>query len=475
MSNKTIKCNSCGFPLDAASASQNRIKCPKCGSVNVIETAKSLSDSDNESGDVVGGVPVTVGGAAIHRSIVSWILQKHAIMPPDVFEELRLTSVERFCVPCYLFECNATIRYSYEVGNQRERVRRIGDDDDYTERYTEYTHHNDAYEFSACVLVAENDQFAKPIQSLYENLTLSDVVDLESLKYPSDVKQQSSNVTFPKAQEEVKTIVGNRAQEGIKKILERTDHKDLQIRNDYHVEYDSTPKRILAPLIHVTFSYKDKTGDFWLTGDATRVQADNPPVDISYNQQINQYASKTHLSFSCCLPFALGLLCVLLGIVLFFDPTATSSESLCALLIGGLLLGLGGFLTYRTDSSVKKAQAALEKFIQEHNNIYAQFIKGKIPLRGIWEKSLRGKPEAFPENVIRTQLNITSIGPRKADVVNIVHNSTNMDHKQIEERIKLRLIGAVITITCGSDAEADRIQKELESVGATVTRTYLLP
>lgn len=475
MSNKTIKCNSCGFPLDASAASQNRIKCPKCGSVNVIETPKSETTSDHDSENIVGGVPVTVGGAAIHKGVVAWILQNHSIMPPDVFQELRLTGVERFCVPCYLFECNATIRYSYEVGNQRERVRRIGDDDDYTERYTEYTHHNDAYEFSGCVLVAENDQFAKPIQSLYENLTFSDVVDLESLKYPSDVKQQPSNVTFPKAQEEVKTIIGNRAQEGIKKILERTDHKDLQIRNDYHVEYDSTPKRILAPLIHVTFSYKDKTGDFWLTGDATRVQADNSPVDISYNQQINQHRSKIHFGCSGCLPIALGLLVVISGIIAFFDSTVSNSASLTTLLLGGLFIGLGVYSFCRTENATRQAQTAIAKLTQEHNSIYAQFIKGKIPLRGVWEKSLRGKPEAFPENVIRTQLNITSIGPRKADVVNIVHNSTNMDHKQIEERIKLRLIGAVITITCDSDAEADRIQKELESVGATVTRTYLLP
>ena len=469
MSDKVLRCNSCGFTLEASSASQNRIKCPKCGAVNVIETPKSETTSDHDSETIVGGVPVTVGGVAIHRSIVSWILQKHAIMPPDVFEELRLTSVERICVPCYLFECNATIRYSYEVGNQRERVRRIGDDHDYTERYTEYTHHNDAYEFSGCVLVSENAQFAKPIQSLYEYLTFSDVVDLESLKYPSDVKQQPSNVTFPKAQEEVKTIIGNRAQEGVKKILERTDHKDLQIRNDYHVEYDSTPKRILAPLIHVTFSYKDKTGDFWLTGDAARTQADNPPIDISYNEQIKQHTRKMHMGCSGCFTILLGL--VSIALIAFLDSTAPKSAALVLFLLGGLFIGLGGFLLYRSDKSIKKAQIAIAKLTQEHNSIYAQFIKGKIPLHGIWEKSLRGKPEAFPENVIRTQLNITSIGDRKSEVIRITSQSANLSLQDAEALFAK----GPVTITCGSDAEADRIQKELESVGATVTRTYLLP
>lgn len=469
MSDKVLRCNSCGFTLDASSASQSRIKCPKCGAINVIEPAKSSAVSDSET--IVGGVPVTVGGAAIHRSIVSWILQKHEIIPPDVVQELRLTSVERFCVPCYLFECNATIRYSYEVGNQRERVRRIGDDDDYTERYTEYTHHNDAYEFSGCVLVSENAQFAKPIQSLYEYLTFSDVVDLESLKYPSDVKQQPSDVSLFSSQTEAKNVIGTRSQEQIKKILECVTHKDLQIRDDFHVEYGSAPARILVPLIHVTFSYKDKTGDFWLTGDASRVQADNPPVDTSYNEQINQHRSKIHFGCSGCLPIALGLLVVISGIIAFFDSTVSNSASLTTLLIGGLFIGLGVYSFCRTENATRQAQTAIAKLTQEHNNIYAQFIKGQIPLRGIWEKTLRGKPEAFPENVVRIQLNITSIGDRKSEVIRITSQSANLSLQDAEALFAK----GPVTITTASDAETDRIQKELESVGANVTRTYLLP
>ena len=467
MSDKVIKCNSCGFPLEASAASHNRIKCPKCGVVNVIETAKSPSDSDEA---IVGGFQLTAGGAAIHKGIVAWIIANYETAPTDVFEHLRLTSVERICVPCYLFECNATIRYSYEVGNQRERVRRIGDDDDYTERYTEYTHHNDAYEFSGSVLVSENDLFAKPIQSLYENLTFSDVVDLESLKYPSDVKQQFSNVTFPKAQAEVKTIVGNRAQEGVKKILERTDHKDLQIRNDYHVEYDSTPKRILAPLIHVTFSYKDKTGDFWLTGDATRVIVDNFPLNYEYQNTQLSLKKKLYSGCSGC------------GIVLLLIPLIIGDLFVSIQMAGGIagvfisnafifsLTCLGMYLKSRSDKESKRFSSELESLTQEHNNIYAQFIKGQIPLHGVWEKSLRGKPEAFPENVIRTQLNITSIGDRKSEVIRITSQSANLSLQDAEAFFAK----GPVTITCDSDAEADRIQKELESVGATVTRTYIL-
>ena len=294
------------------------------------------------------------------------------------------------------------------------------------------------------------------------------------MKYPSDVKQQPSDVSLFSSQTEAKNLIGTRSQEQIKKILECVTHKDLQIRDDFHVEYGSAPARILVPLIHVTFSYKDKTGDFWLTGDASRVQADNPPVDTSYNEQINQFRNKMNLNFSCCLPFALGLLCVLVGIVAFFDPSAPSdatSVSLCALLVGGLFWGLGGYLTYRSDKSIKKAQIAIAKLTQEHNSIYAQFIKGKIPLRGIWEKSLRGKPEAFPENVIRTQLNITSIGDRKSEVIRITSQSANLSLQDAEALFAK----GPVTITTASDAEADRIQKELESVGATVTRTYTLP
>ena len=98
MSNNVLKCSCCGYILEASSASQNRIKCHKCGVVNVIETAKSPADFDSEG--IAGGFSLTAGGAAIHKGVVVWIIANKETAPTDVFEQLRITGVERLYLPC---------------------------------------------------------------------------------------------------------------------------------------------------------------------------------------------------------------------------------------------------------------------------------------------------------------------------------------------------------------------------------------
>ena len=404
MSDKVIKCHSCGFPLEASSVSQNRIKCPKCGVVNVIETAKSPSGFDSES--IAGGFPLTAGGAAIHKGIVAWIIANKETTPTDIFEHLRITGVERLYLPCYLFDCYSSIHYSYQIGNTRERTRKISESFDRLETYTEYTHQNDDYDFSDVVLVSGCLQYSDKIQALYNgDINVSNLTDVDNLKRPADVKELSFDVSFSSAQEEAKAIVGKRSQGLIVDLLKRCDYKDLHVRDDYRVEYSSAPKRILAPLIHVTFAYNDQMGDLWLSGDAERVIEDHFPKSYSYRKSHSELNAKP-VDVGClgCLPFCFGLYLVGAGIVSFFDKSTPTGGSFLLLLLGGLIVWVCGYLIALPDIKQQKIRAEQERLLKERVEVFNQFLIKQVPLNGVLQKGLLGKPEAFPDDVVHYQL-----------------------------------------------------------------------
>ena len=478
MSDKVIKCNSCGFPLEASSASQNRIKCPKCEVVNVIETAKSPSDSDNES--VSGGFPLTAGGAAIHKGIVAWIIANYETAPTDVFEHLRLTGVERLYLPCYLFDCYSSIHYSYQIGNTRERTRKISESFDRLETYTEYTHQNDDYDFSDVVLVSGCSQYSDKIQALYNGaINVANLTQIDNLKRASDVKELSFDISFSNAQAEAKTIVGKRSKEQIVSLLKRSDYKDLHVRDDYRVEYSSAPKRVLVPLIHVTFTYKEKTGDFWLSGDGERVVEDHFPKSYSYRKQQSELESKI-VKGGClgCLPASFGLYLAGAGIMEFFSKSAPTGAPFLLLLLGGLIFGLGAYLLSLPEIKNQKIIAEQERLKNEHIEIFRQFLKKQVPLNGVLQKGLRGKPEAFPDDVQTSRhkefdsnepkavLAVQSIGNNKMRVAIVVRNATSLS---LEEAKALVESQPSFTISV-PESLASFVQSRLEKAGATVTR-----
>ena len=478
MSDKVIKCNSCGFPLEASSASQNRIKCPKCGSVNVIETAKSPSDSDNES--VSGGFPLTAGGAAIHKGIVAWIIANNETAPTDIFEHLRITGVERLYLPCYLFDCYSSIHYSYQIGNKRERVRKINESDDCVETYMEYTHQNDDYDFSDVFLVSGCSQYSDKIQTLYNGaVNVSNLTDVDSLNRPSDVKELSCDVPFSSAQAEAKTIVGKRSHDLIVSLLKRSDYKDLHVRDDYRVEYASAPKRILAPLIHVTFAYKEKTGDFWLSGDGERVVEDHFHKSYSYRKQQSELESKK-VKGGClgCLPASFGLYLAGAGIMEFFSKSAPTGAPFLLLLLGGLIFGLGAYLLSLPEIKNQKIIAEQERLKNEHIEIFRQFLKKQVPLNGVLQKGLRGKPEAFPQDVSsqlqkvfpssepKVKLTVHSIGNDRVKTIMIIRHGAGLSLRATKNLVDKT---PPFTISV-PESMASEIQSELMNAGATVTR-----
>lgn len=387
MSDNVLKCSCCGYNLEASSASQNRIKCPKCGAVNVISIPeKNRSTTDREI--TISGIQITADNDDIHNRFVSWIFKKHETAPPDIFSELTITGVKRLCVPCYLIECNAEIRYSYKIGNERERVRKLSEDDflakcgkkDYVETYTEYTHQNDVYNLSTQILFPGNSELANNVKFIYESLDKSLLQDANSLNYPSDVQQVPLDITMSDIKDRAKENVRNIAQKNIAELLSRHTYKDLEIRNDFRVDFSEAPIQILLPLIHVTFTYKDQSGEAWLSGDAGKILVRRFPQSFTYKNALKDLQKQKP-----------GVLSWLLAV----------------LSIGSLILiPLGIYLIKNIFDRSKKVNEKIDELKKEHNAIFFQYQQKKIPLKGVLQKGLQGCETAFPEPKLLRSLDL---------------------------------------------------------------------
>lgn len=395
MSNNVIKCSCCGYNLEASSASQNRIKCPKCGAVNVISIPENnRSTTDREI--AISGIPITADNDDIHNRFVSWIFKKHETAPPDIFSELTITGVKRLCVPCYLIECSAEIRYSYKIGNERERVRHMGDsvsesmelfsksenfrrvgNKKYIETYTEYTHQNDVYNLSTQILFPCNSELANNVKFIYESLDKSLLQDAKSLNYPSDVQQVPLDITMSDIKDRAKENVRNIAQKNIAELLSRHAYKDLEIRNDFRVDFGEDPIQILLPLIHLTFTYKDQSGEAWLSGDAGNIIVHRFPQNFTYKNALKDLQKQK--------PGFLNWLLVI-----------ASMSTI-------VLIPLGIYLIKNIFDKSKKANEKIDELKKEHNKIFFQYQQKKIPLKGVLQKGLQGCETAFPEpKLLRT-------------------------------------------------------------------------
>lgn len=457
MSDKVLRCNSCGFTLEASSGSQNRIKCPKCGAVNVI-AAPENSGSD-AGAEVVKGLPVTEQWSDVHRGVVSWILNNHEVMPPDILQELKITDAKRLIVPCYLYDCSVTIRYAKQVNVNNESL-------------TVNNQQNDPYAFSVKIIRSCSSQYQDAIAALYDGATLVNLVDVEQLRYPSDAAEVPVDIPDASSKANVEQTLINLAREQLPALVKTGNYvEQFGDNRNFTVHFTYPSQRINLPLTRVSYEYKNLTGELFISGDIQKVHAVNFPVNLDYKNQVEKHNKKKRYGCDGCVSIVIGTIPFIMGFSLLSDQGLPFFIPLIIIVSGMFLIGLGSYFIYNAVINTNRINAEIDKLTLEQVRAMVQFVKKRVPLRGVWERSLAGKPEAFPDNLIRTQLNIPSAGAKKSEVIRIVSQSANLSLQQAEALVK----NGPFVIYPATDAEADSIQKELESVGATVTRAYILP
>ena len=389
MTDKLIKCSSCGFPLDAVSVSQNRIKCPKCGVVNVVNSpAPDTENKDNPDENIIRGLPVTEKWSDVHRAIISEILRNRTKVPSDILQELKIVSAERLIIPCYLFDCKATVHPVQQINVDNQS-------------YAVNTQQKDPYEYSVKVFRSGNSSFQDVIAKLYDNNDLMKLVDIAQLTYPSDVTQAPADIPVEKAKDDLKQTIADLSTEQAKILLKSGYYTNLYgSDHEFTINYSYETYQIRLPLIHATFTYNNQKGEFYLSGDAQKIFAVNLPFGIPLNVKRKQLDKKfkkdSVFSRWGGLSIIIGILLVLASLSNYIDSFAFS---ILTALIGTIFIGGGTFLFIGGANALEKLETGSKNLDQEHNFTLDQSIQSQIPLRGIWETSLRGNPEAFPDDV----------------------------------------------------------------------------
>ena len=130
------------------------------------------------------------------------------------------------------------------------------------------------------------------------------------------------------------------------------------------------------------------------------------------------------------------------------------------------------------DIKQQKINSEFERLKNEHDEIFNQFLKKQVPLNGVLQKGLLGKPEAFPLDILdyrhkefdpdepKAVLVVESIGDNKLEVIKIVRSAAGLTLKEAKVLVESR---SPFTITV-PESRAALIQSILEKAGATVER-----
>ena len=391
MTDKLIKCSSCGFPLDAVSVSQSRIKCPKCGVVNVVNSAAPDSENkENPDENIIRGLPVTEKWSDVHRAIISEILRNRTKIPSDIFQGMQIVSAERLIIPCYLFDCKATFHPVQQINVDNQS-------------YAVNTQSKEPYTYSVKVFRSGNSIFQDVIAKLYDNNDFLKLVDIALLTYPSDVAQAPVDIPVDTAKDDLKQTIAGLSTEQAKILIKSGYYTNLYgSDHEFTINYSFETYQIRLPLIYVTFAYNNQKGEFYLSGDAQKIFAVDLPFGIPLSSKRkkldNKYKKDSIFGGWGCLSILIGVLLLLASVSNYIESFALS---ILAAFIGTLLIGGGTFLFIGGANALENLEKGNKKLTQEHNNTLEQFTQKRIPLRGIWEKSLLGKPEAFPDDDIR--------------------------------------------------------------------------
>ena len=145
MSNpKQLKCPSCGATLNLAFPNQLIIECPYCHQ-QVVNDTYSGKEKENEPRVLEFGMTEN----EVLNQIVSLLIENKNV-PTDIFDKMKIASIEKYYVPMYIFEGTFRAPWTAEKERQekRQRIGRDGKVENYYETLYDYFNGEDAGNFS---------------------------------------------------------------------------------------------------------------------------------------------------------------------------------------------------------------------------------------------------------------------------------------------------------------------------------------
>lgn len=131
---KQLKCPSCGATLNQDSPNQLIVECPYCHQ-QVVNDTYQFSGEDNE--------PRVLEFSMTEKEVVEQmvnLLIGNKDVPTDIFDKMKINSIEKYYVPMYIFEGTFRAPWTAERERQekRQRIGRDGKIEDYYETLYDY-------------------------------------------------------------------------------------------------------------------------------------------------------------------------------------------------------------------------------------------------------------------------------------------------------------------------------------------------
>jgi len=276
---KTFMCGGCGNPLQIPKNSRGHVKCPDCGNDCVLEGLIQNAEIAQKE-NINCGIPLSASPQILHSTLVWYLSKTHSYMPLDLFDKVEVVREEHYCIPGYIFECEADEQYSCQIGIEKQQAYGVGD----TEKiryHTEWNPYNSRVSLTESVFVSGNKEFTEQVNALVRNQSKkrhSELMDIEELEIPAfDVKTYSFNLPETAAfNEHVKPYIEELLKEKAQKSLGSQTYRNLSMDGS---KISKTMKRAFFNMYRLVYKFDDTEYYLWCSSDGNYYLPCEMPAD----------------------------------------------------------------------------------------------------------------------------------------------------------------------------------------------------
>ena len=405
---KEFRCNSCGAPLKIPKNSRKPVRCASCKVECIIEGwVRNAEIAAKEN--INSGIPLTASPKKLYSNLVSHFFSAQNL-PDDFFDTVEVIKEEHYCIPAYLYYCNATASFTYDIANTKERtISKVVNDKEVTEveSYIEWQHMSSNASKSATIIVPGTKEFIEPIRRFYELYDPKELVDIEELDYPCDVITIDYNIPHTASfNEYAKPFMEQELRSKAVNSLGGKQYRDLVMGGSNIQKNEAL--RIYLGMYRVTYRYNGQDYYMYNIGDGKKSIHPFTPVNKQHESENNRFQndlsdaqSQLHsIRNKLISGYVTGIvISAIIAFIASFSAFGSASTGGILFFIGSLVLG-GSFIykivsakklnaenkrkRAELNSSINTAKDNIRRLEDHTAGIKQRFFDQKRSLRGIY-------------------------------------------------------------------------------------------
>lgn len=360
-----FKCSNCGGALQSTNQVNGKVECVYCHTECVIEgLIKNAEILEKEN--INSGVSINLSKERLNQLVIDALTEDFAY-PLDVLENSMIIKETHVCVPSYLFYCNGSTSFTYDVGNERQQ-QVIHNKNTKSKSYIEWTHMSSSTNASDNIISSGNRMYSELVQNLFKKYDVNKLEDVEELTFPNDVETLKFNLPQPAAFEDfVKPRFEKLLADVATKSLAGKTYKNLSI-GGCNVQKGEV-FRISLGIYELTFQYQGNTYTLYISGDGSDYMWDVKLVD---NQRLEEFTKMKEEEAHLSKKSLFKTLTIASFALVFFN-----------ILLAIVFAGVFGYLWFKQKQDLKAVRVQIDDFTAESKSVKQAFIQSGTIISGI--------------------------------------------------------------------------------------------